>query len=79
MIRAGIYLPDIRVYVRIILKQFNVNKNPTRCNSTQIFFHCKVTLHVLGVTAPIIRSTKKCNRNLQYRSYCKIEGLTGMN
>jgi len=29
----------------------------------QIFIYCKVTLHVSGVTAPIIRSTKKCNRN----------------
>ena len=32
-----------------------VNKNPTRCNSMQIFIHCKVTVHVSGVTAPIIR------------------------
>ena len=47
---------------------FNVNKNPTRCNSMQIFIYCKVTLHVSGVTAPIIRSTKNCNRNLRYRS-----------
>jgi len=31
-------------------------------------FHCKVTLHVSGFTAPIIRSTKNCNRSLQYRS-----------
>ena len=38
--------------------KFNVNKNPTRCNSMQIFIYCKVTLHVSGVTAPIIRSTK---------------------
>jgi len=36
----------------------NVNKNPTRCNSMQIFIYCKATLHVSGVTAPIIRSTK---------------------
>jgi len=36
-----------------------INKNPTRCNSMQIFNYCKVTLHVSGVTAPIIRSTKK--------------------
>jgi len=50
-----------------------------RCNSMQLFIYCKVTLHVLGVTAPIIRSTKNCNRNLRYRSYCKIQGLTGMN
>ena len=26
-------------------------------------FYCKVTVHVSGVTAPIIRSTKNCNRN----------------
>jgi len=39
---------------------FSVNKNPTRCNSMQIFIYCKVTLHVSGVTAPIIRSTKNC-------------------
>jgi len=47
---------------------FIVNKNPTSCNSMQIFIYCKVTLHVSGVTATIIRSTKNCNRNLQYRS-----------
>jgi len=35
----------------------------------QIFIYCKVTQHVLGVTAPIIRSTKNCNRSLRYRSY----------
>jgi len=44
------------------------NKNQTRYNSMQIFIYCKVTLHVLGVTAPIIRSTKNCNRSLRYRS-----------
>jgi len=33
----------------------DVNENPTRCNSMQIFIYCKVTLHVSGVTAPIIR------------------------
>ena len=41
---------------------FNVNKNPTRCKSMHIFIYCKVALHVSGVTAPIIRSTKNCNR-----------------
>jgi len=46
----------------------NVNKNPTRCNSKQIFIYCEVTLHVSGVTAPIIRSTKNRNRNLRYGS-----------
>ena len=34
----------------------------------QIFIYCKVTLHVSGVTAPIIRSTQNCNRNLRYMS-----------
>jgi len=47
----------------------DVNNNPTRCNSMQIFIYCKVTLHVSGVTAPIIRSTKNCNRSPRYRSY----------
>jgi len=46
--------------------------DPTRCNSKQMFIYCKVTLHVSGVTAPIIRSTKNCNRSLRYSSYCKI-------
>ena len=35
----------------------------------QIFIYCKVTLHVSGVTAPIIRSTKNCNCSLRYRSW----------
>ena len=46
-----------------------LNKSPTRCNSMQSdFFRCKVTLHVSGVTAPIIRSTKNCNHSLRYWS-----------
>ena len=40
----------------------------------QIFIYCKVTLHVSGVTAPIIRSTKNCNRSLWYRSYDLMMG-----
>jgi len=28
-------------------------------------FHSKVTLHVSGVTAPIIRNAKNCNRSLR--------------
>ena len=44
------------------------SKNPTRCNSKQIFIYCKVTIHVSGVTAPIIRSTRNCKRSLRYRS-----------
>ena len=47
----------------------NVNKKSNRCNSMQIFIHCKTTLHVSGVTAPIIRSIKNCTRSLRYRSY----------
>ena len=39
----------------------------------------QTTLNVSGVTAPIIRNIKNCNRSLRYRSYCKIQGLTGMN
>ena len=52
-----------------ITLHISVNKNPTRCNSMQIFIYCKATLHVSVVTAPIIRSTKNCNRSLRYRSY----------
>ena len=46
-----------------------MNKNPTKCNSMQIFIYCKATLHVSGVTALIIRSIKNCTRSLRYRSY----------
>ena len=54
---------------RWLLPKYRIlNKNPTRCNSMQIFIYCKATLHVSGVTAPIIRSTKNCNRSLRYRS-----------
>jgi len=35
----------------------------------QIFIHWKTTLHVSGVTAPIIRSIKNGTCNLRYRSY----------
>jgi len=30
--------------------------------------YCKVTLHVSGVTEPVIRSARNCNRSLRYRS-----------
>ena len=51
-----------------VVRLQRVNKNPTRCNSIQIFIYCKVTLHVSGVTAPIIRCAKNCKRSLRYRS-----------
>jgi len=35
----------------------------------QIFIYCKATLHVSGVTEPIIRSIKNCTHSLRYRSY----------
>ena len=35
----------------------------------QIFIHCKTTLHISGVTAPIIRSIKNCTHSLRCRSY----------
>jgi len=38
-----------------------LTKCPTWCSSMQTFNHCTVTLHVSGVTALIIRSTKNFN------------------
>jgi len=35
----------------------------------QIFIYYKDTVHVSGVTAPIISSIKNCTRSLRYRSY----------
>ena len=35
----------------------------------QIFIYYKATPHVSGATTPIIRSSKNCNRILQYTSY----------
>ena len=60
------------------LPMCNVNKNPTRCSSMQIFIYCKATLHVSGVTAPIIRSTKNCNRSLRYKSIILVQLLLMM-
>jgi len=52
----------------------NVNKNVQRdATICRHLFTVKVTLHISGVTAPIIRSTKLCNLYLWYRSYCKIQ------
>jgi len=42
-------------------------------------FYCKITLHVSGDTAPIIRNAKNCNRSLRCRSYCEIQGLVRIN
>ena len=53
--------PQIRLkWVQCCIDEYstyNVNKNPTRSNSMQIFIYCNVTLHVSGVTAP---STVAC-------------------
>ena len=49
----------------------------------EIFIYCTVTQHVSGVTAPIIRRTKNCNRSRRYRSYGAAtslqRGLIGTN
>jgi len=59
---------------------FILNKSRTIRNSMQSdLFHCVVTLHVSGFTAPIIKSTKNRKRSLRYRSYGEIQGLSGMN
>ena len=55
---TGATSPNRRCLYLLSVFENNVNKNPTRCNSKQIFIYCKVTLHVSGVTVPIIRSTK---------------------
>ena len=33
---------DATVCRYLFIAKFNVNKNPTRCNSMQIFIYCKV-------------------------------------
>ena len=34
----------------------------------QVFVYCKITLHVSGVYAPIIKCTSNCNCSFWYRS-----------
>ena len=52
-------------YILVLEYLLILNESPTRCNSMQSdLLHCKVTLRVSGVTAPIIKSTKNCNRSL---------------
>jgi len=53
----------------------NVNKNPTRCNSMQIFIYCKATLYVSGVTAPIIRSIARSESDgTRWRTGGEVKG-----
>jgi len=59
----------VQLFYTVKLRSLILNKDPTGCNNMQSdLFYCKVTLHVSGFTAPIIRSNKKCNRSLRYRS-----------
>ena len=57
----------LKLVVPCIVIQCEQKSN--RCNSMQTFIHWKTTLHVSGVTAPIIRSIKNCTRSLRYKSY----------
>jgi hypothetical protein len=57
MLHVRFWGENLTALFRIILKCMLI-KVPTRCNSMQPFIYCRVTLHVSGVTAPIIRSTK---------------------
>ena len=66
-IRNGYALFIFKLVVPFIVIQCEWKSN--RCNSMQIFIYCKATLHVSGVTAPIIRNIKNCTRSLRYRSY----------
>jgi len=61
------HLYHFKLMVPYIVIQCEYKSN--RCNSMQIFIHCKTTLHVSGVTAHIIRSIKNYTRSLLYRSY----------
>ena len=64
---SSLQQPQLRLEICSFIKLFILNKSPTRCNSLQSdLFHCKVTLHVSDVTAPIIRSIENCNRSLRY-------------
>jgi hypothetical protein len=56
---------------KLTLKSFSLSLLIKRSNLMQqyAFIHCTVTLHVSGVTAPIVRSTKNCICYLWYRSW----------
>ena len=62
---------NFKLMVPCIVIQCEYKSN--RCNSIQIFIHSKTTLHVSGVTAPIIRSIKNCTRSL-YSFYTLVDG-----
>jgi len=52
---------------------FILNKSPTIRNNMQSdLFHCKVTIHISGFTAPINKNTKNSKRSLRYSSYGEI-------
>ena len=54
------------VIITDILKYILIRSN--KMQHMQVFIYCTITLHVSGVIAPIIRSTKNHNWNFWYRS-----------
>ena len=64
-----IFLQNCSVMRNLNRIRIQCEQKSNRSNSMQIFIYCKTTLHVSGVTAPIIRRIINCTRSLRYRAY----------